>query len=297
MTIWKNIACRAGMASGMRKRPSAFLLAFLLMDKRDGKLFLCFYVPGMLLSLMHFFASDLPMWGAASGMIPATCVSVCFVVGLAGELFTSHKLFVVTERPANSRNLRAQLNRSVTGAGSWSWAAAGMAVSMTAWCVGYMGYARMTSMQRDFSLAHLTTRIESGSAAGLYTHPKRAARYAAIRETLIRHAQPGKFLYVLDLLPWAYIDCPMRQGGFTAWRVFSDDTRFEPYYRLHPDRLPAVILSLNPSDLYLDIAYHDYNISPTGEINAPNSYLATYIRENDFDVHILDFGVVFCKRP
>jgi len=87
----------------------------------------------------------------------------------------------------------------------------------------------------------------------------------------------------------------VRHGGFTVWRVSSSDARFESYYRLHPDRLPDVILAPYHFDF---TAYNNYDVSPTGEIGARDSYLAAYIGENDFDVHIVgDFGVVFCKRP
>ncbi|MCL2701348.1 MAG: hypothetical protein FWE88_06610 [Phycisphaerae bacterium] len=255
------------------------LLLFALTDKRNEKLFACFYVPGMLFSLGNFFASNTQMLAIADGILPAACASMFFLADFADEL-------------------RAALKKPTTGtrimkspmAGSLRVAAAAMPTIAMTTIVAVVSYERVMLTYREAPLTSLTERIDAGPAAGLYTEHARAAQYHRVRADLAQYASQDGRLFVLNLLPWAYLDTDMRCGTFTAWRTFCDDGRIERYYDIHPDRLPTVILVLRP-----DIGQcHSKRPSPP-QHGTLEGYLLKHVQKNGFEQVIADSGMVYRK--
>jgi len=292
------------------------LMAFLLTDRRNHNLFAVFYAPGVLFSLAHFFASNTELWAIVAGALPAACASMFFITDLANELrapanqssgkarsFFHHRGTEETEKDTgNSKDVSnsQRLSRCplcLCGEKTRAAWPVLLAALMASAMLAAVAYERVVEVYRDYPLAQLTQRVDAGPAAGLYTAPARAAQYAAVRETLAHYANTtgaadeNGNLFILNLLPWAYLDTDMRCGGFTTWRVYGDDARIEPYYRLHPSRRPDVILVLRP-----DIGQCLSDRPSPPQRGTLDGYLLQYALENGFEQHVVECGTVFRKR-
>lgn len=240
------------------------LQLFLLTEIRNRRLFACFFLPGVAFALAYYFASNTGISAIAAGLLASACASVFFLADFLSEIRVKHQ----------GKWMRSLFSALAT-------------LIVVALLVG-LGYDRVGFVYHDSPLNELTERIEEGPAAGLYTSARRGAQYTSVYRAIAEYADGEGNLLILTIAPWAYLSSDMRCGSLTTWHYPPDDSRVERYYTLFPDRLPDVILALNP-----EIGqWVDGPITQTGELGG---FLSAYVREQGFEESVVDCGMVYRK--
>ena len=159
------------------------------------------------------------------------------------------------------------------------------------------GYVRIFGpVYRDASLNKLNCQITSGPAAGLYTEGSDAAQYNTIIAMLnkLQKENPDRQNKVLysKFLPWAYLYTDYQYATPTPWRTAMEDSQLETYERVHPDKMPDIVVIFNE------------DIGPTnglnggGYMNAGNilsGYLWEYMGKENYQKYEADDGIIFIR--
>lgn len=242
------------------------LVCYLLADARDNALLLTFYVPGIVLGLVWYISSDTGSRALNYGMMSAALASIL----LLGDAL---------------KEIAGKLPRP--GRAALRFAALLVAVAF----VVRMGYAR-TEVYRDGALAECTVRLEDGPGKGIYTRPLAAERYDQML-TMARECAGGDgALLIMPFAPWLYLVSDMRCGMPTTWRMFDDDPRFEPYYTLHPDRLPDVLIA--PNEDWIE--YRARGSNPYIPLFSSHGFLQRRLNVQEYEVRRTPAAAVYIRR-
>ncbi len=142
-------------------------------------------------------------------------------------------------------------------------------------------FAAVTYVYRDGTLRALTSKIEAGPAAGIYTTADRAIQYdntiRAINEYM---PKDGNVIYI-KLLPFGYLCSDARSASPRLWRTNLDYPFFEEYYQNNSNKLPDAIY----------IANEQYGITNTGI--TIGDYMQRYIDSTPHEIIELECGTIY----
>ena len=169
------------------------------------------------------------------------------------------------------------------------------AVSMI---LAVMLFQRMMIVVRDADLWKLTSRIDSGVAKGLFTTPEHREQYDRVLALIdeLNEKKKDGMIFFTKVLPWAYVCSDLRCGAPTTWRMKLSEGLLESYYKLHPDRIPDVVVILED-----DIAAYDTCIfsnkkgEKTPNSNSEKGVLWEYINSEDYEILERDVAKVYMR--
>jgi len=226
---------------------------FALTKKKNWHMFFLLFAGGMIFALVFSYSSNGYLYILSLGHSIAALGSILFIHDYINELLTEKTDALISQQ------------------------------LMAALCAGILIYSlivtaalRITNVYRDASLSQLTEQIKQGPAAGLYTTPKHLGMYEDVYQTLLSYCQATEdhqSLFITKLLPYGYLCSDMQCGAPTTWRTKFNSKRLDDYYLLNPERIPDVILVLDPE-------YGSYDTC--GDVVADPSP-----NENEFDGGIL----------
>ena len=174
------------------------LLAYLLLEKRDKRLFFSFYGISLAYAYSAYMSSNTGIIAVSQGMSVAGFAGMIFIAQLAVELKEQYE-------PHSFR----------------CWAAVGVVSLMLIFQIGLEIRVRLDYTYWDDHLYKLTERIKSGPGAGIYTTEGNARSYAKTAEnfnTLMADRDTdGKTL--MTTTPWVYLLADMRCGAYSAWTL------------------------------------------------------------------------------
>ncbi len=206
-----------------------YLLSPQLSPQKHPEL-LCFWLPGIALSLVWQFSSNTQ----AGGMI------IGFSIAAYGAFITVLEAFSKPEAPDASTANDVELGRQIIDA---RLAQLGhvLACCSVALIVVVTITIRLTSVYSDAPWSSLNTEIQNGPATGLITSAQHAADYEGVRE-LVRHIDDNSSVWIEPLSPWAYLECAGGCGVPSVWNTFPDEHDFSVYYDELRHKRPKWIL-------------------------------------------------------
>lgn len=208
------------------------LISFLITEKRDYRLFCCWYLPGLFFTLLAHFATNTGILTvSASYMIPA-CASFLLLYQAVKEQGEIRWLSFLT--------------------------AALFAVQFVS-CI----YQRMIYVWGDEPLPYLSCELTEGPLKGIHTSAENEKLYEEVlldMEELGLHSKDK--LFVIGIAPWMYLNTEAECAAYSTWETLETDPMIPVYYEIRQKKLPTVVYcyEYDESILETEFAYYFINM-------------------------------------
>lgn len=209
--------------------PMAFpgLIAYLVTEEKDRRLFYGWYVPGLFYTLLAHFATN-------TGILT---VSASYMIPSAASL-----LLIWTAVREQGRIL-------------WVTCLAGIltAVQFTA-CL----YQRVFFVWGDENLSALSQELTEGPLKGIRTCAENKELYQEVLLDMEELALTDRDrLFVTGIAPWMYLNTEAECAAYSTWETLESDPLIPIYYELRPWKLPTVIYCYESEEEILDTEFAD----------------------------------------
>lgn len=213
--------------------PLAFpgLIAYVVSQDKDRRLFYGWYVPGLLYTLLAHFATN-------TGILT---VSASYMIVSAASVLLIWKVMM---EQADQKILRILVCILLT-------------VQFTA-CI----WQRVIYVWGDEHLEYLTCQLEEGPLKGIHTSGENQRLYEEVLQDMDDLELTDKDrLFVIGIAPWMYLNTDAKCAAYSTWETLETDPLIEVYYEIHPEKLPTVIYcyEYDESILETDFAYEFIN--------------------------------------
>ena len=203
--------------------PLAFpgLIAYVVSEEKDRRLFYGWYVPGVLYTLTSHFATNTGIY----------TVSAAYMIAGAASMLLIWK--ALKEQPAVWLRILV---------------CALFAVQFTG-CI----WQRIFYVWGDEHLEYLNTRLETGPMAGVSTTEENAELYGDVLQDMddLELTAQDK-LFVVGIAPWMYLYTDAECASHSTWETLETDPLIRIYYELHPEKLPTVVYFYRYEEEVLD---------------------------------------------
>lgn len=246
------------------------LQAFLLNDKRNEKIFLHFYLPGLLMALMMNLSSDTGFSAMTLGLTISGAISCIFVWDFIKWLRMDNKFLYL------------------------------IGVISIAVVVVIPQFFRIYVVYRDSNLSNLNYEMREGPAKGLYTTYERKEQYEEIMQAIEEYCNREGMVLILSWCPWAYLCTDMKCGAYTTWnlKMEKNEEKLKTYYELYPERIPDVVIILNDEIGKIDMIDHFRDLEylstrPQADSKRNTSFLWKYLEESGYRKIPVKCGIVY----
>lgn len=193
------------------------IVLYLLCKKRDKRQLLLVIIPGLLLSLAFQWGSDTGIYAMMTG----TAVSVIITPIIFGNFL----------QEMESKNIKSTYAFTYT-------------IFMLAFLYTFgqrLIYSRPGIYEKEYNV-----RVNSGVYKGILTDEKQRDYLLKTKDSIAEIADNTSDednVLVLGSADncWIYLETDRGIGSFFAFRVDSDHPYFEPYYDMHPEKIPEYI--------------------------------------------------------
>lgn len=213
--------------------PLAFpgLIAFLVLEKKDYRLFCFWYLPGLFYTLLAHFATN-------TGILT---VSASYMIAASASFLLLYK--------------------AVEEQGGIRWLSALMAILFA---VQFMGciYQRIVYVWGDEHLPLLTQEMTEGPLKGIHTSVKNAGLYQEVLLDMEELAlTPEDKLFVVGIAPWMYLNTEAECAAYSTWETLETDPLIPVYYEIRPEKLPTVVYCYEYDESILETEFASYFIN------------------------------------
>lgn len=135
------------------------------------------------------------------------------------------------------------------------------------------------------------TRIAQGPSAGMLDTPETVDYYQSTCQVLQQNVQPGETLFVMNVLPWAYMACDSIPATPDYWIHSVSDPMIQRYYTQSEEQLPQVIYlaGKNPA------AKTDYNFETPRAQDMEESWIRGQLMEK-YSEKIQTSGTIYIRK-
>lgn len=246
------------------------LQSFMIDENRNWKLFMYFYLPGIIMAVMMNLSSDTAFNAMTLGFTISASISCIFVY----DLIKKYKNKII------------------------------YAIGMLSICIVVIvpAFFRFYVVYRDSALINLKAEITEGPAKGLYTTHEHKEQYQEVMEVMKSYCS-GKTVFVSSWCPWAYLCTDMKCGAYTTWnlKIEKNEEKLMKYYTMYPERIPDVVIELNDEigkidriDKFPDLEF--LYVSPQADSKRKTSFLWKYMEENNYEKIPVKCGMVYIKE-
>ncbi len=210
--------------------PMAFpgLIAWLVTEKRDWRLFWFWYVPGLAYTLIAHFATN-------TGILT---VSASYMIVSAASM-------LLLCRAMEEQKSRVWLNYLL----------ALLFLVQFAGCI----WQRVTYVWGDDHLEELTCRMTEGPLKGIYTTEENVQLYGEVLADMEELAlSEDDQLFVLGIAPWMYLNTEAKCAAYSTWETLETDPLISIYYEIRPEKLPTVVYCYEYDEEILETEFADY---------------------------------------
>lgn len=193
--------------------PLAFpgMIAYMVSEEKDKRLFFGWYVPGLFYTLLAHFATN-------TGILT---VSASYMIVSAASILLMWKAIDEQGKMAGLRFLACIL----------------LTVQLLA-CV----YQRIVYVWGDAPLPHLTYRLREGPLKWICTSEENDSLYKDVLQDMEELCFTSEDrLFVVGIAPWMYLNTEAECAAYSTWETLETDPLIRVYYEIHPEKLPTVI--------------------------------------------------------
>lgn len=135
------------------------------------------------------------------------------------------------------------------------------------------------------------TRITQGPSAGMMDTPETVDYYQTTCQVLQQNVTPGQTLFVMNVLPWAYMACDSTPATPDYWIHSVDDPIIQRYYTQSDVELPQVVYLAGKNQS----ANTDYNFETPLAEAMQDSWIKRQLL-NHYTQQIQPTGTVYCDK-
>jgi hypothetical protein len=217
--------------------PLAFpgLIAYMVTEKKDRRLFFGWYVPGLFYTLLAHFATDTGILTVSASYMIVSASSI-LLIGKALE----------EQRDGWLRYL-----------------AAALLVIQFVGCIGQ----RLIYVWGDEHLPYLTVQMTEGPLKGIYTSEENEKLYTEVMQDMeeLQLTSEDK-LFIVGIAPWMYLNTEAGCAAYSTWETSADDPLIPIYYEIRPENLPTVIYFYEEDENILETELADDFINKGYEV-------------------------------
>lgn len=204
------------------------MIAYVTAKQKDRRLFWCWYVPGLIYTLLAHFATD-------TGILT---VSASYMIPSAASILLTWQAVYQQSRESWKRNLRSLCYIF-------------LAVLFLA-CI----YLRMVYVWGDEHMPYLTAKLEEGPLKGIHTSQENESLYQNVLDDMedLQLTEEDR-LFVVGIAPWMYLNTDAECAAYSTWMTQETDPLIPLYYELHPEKLPTVIYCYGYDESMLDTEF------------------------------------------
>lgn len=204
------------------------MIAYVTAKQKDRRLFWCWYVPGLIYTLLAHFATD-------TGILT---VSASYMIPSAASILLTWQAVHQQSRESWKRNLRSLFYIF-------------LAVLFLA-CI----YLRMVYVWGDEHMPYLTAKLEEGPLKGIHTSQENEILYQNVLDDMedLQLTEEDR-LFVVGIAPWMYLNTDAECAAYSTWMTQETDPLIPLYYELHPEKLPTVIYCYGYDESMLDTEF------------------------------------------
>lgn len=207
------------------------LTAFLVSEKKDYRLFFCWYLPGLFFTLLAHFATNTGILTVSASYMIAASVSFLF------------------------------LYKAVDEQGGIRWLCSLMVILFMiqfAACI----YQRIVYVWGDESLPLLTQEITEGPLKGIHTSVENEKLYQEVMLDMEELALTSEDkLFVIGIAPWIYLNTEAQCAAYSTWETLETDPLIPIYYEIRKEKLPTVVYCYEYDEDVLETEFAYYFIN------------------------------------
>lgn len=207
--------------------PLAFpgLIAFMVSEKKNWRLFYGWYVAGLAYTLLAHFATNTGILMVSASYMLVSAVSILLICQAVRESHEKSWLFAIV--------------------------CILLAVQFMA-CI----WQRVTYVWGDEHLEALSYEMTEGPMKGIHTSEENGQLYGDVlqdMEDLDLTAEDK--LFVVGIAPWMYLNTEAECAAFSTWETLETDPLIPIYYELHPEKMPTVIYCYEYDETILETEF------------------------------------------
>lgn len=251
------------------------LQVFIISKNKNWKIFIYFYISGLIMAIMMNLSSDTAFNAMTLGFAISGAASCIFMVDFIKEVRKEwFKNFII-----------------------W------IGILSISIAVIIPGFFRVYVVYRDSNLVNLSSEITKGPAKGLWTTYEHNLQYEEVMSVMKTYCKGDGMVFISSWCPWAYLCTNMKCGAYSTWKIKMerDEEKLKTYYEMYPNRIPDVVVQLNDEIGKIDILnkFKDFewlSTKPQADSMRYSSFLWKYLEENNYERIPVKCGVVYRKK-
>ena len=200
-------------------------VVFILLRKKSCiKELIVWFVPGFILTMLFFMASNTGEVAIAAG---------CFFTAVGTILILKDYLH------EQSMQSYANMYRNIL-------------TIVTSFMILSILYARVFFVFRQPAISYLTEQIEVGPCKGLYVTEEGKKEYTDLYDTIMKYTSKNDTVLISKLASWAYLATDARCGAYSTWLINMNNEFLADYYSLNMEKIPNVVIQINDTYGYIN---------------------------------------------
>ena len=188
------------------------LLCFIMLKQKKWDFMIYLYIPGILLSMSFQCASDTGIFAIITGFVLSAIASVVFICRFLDE---------------NPGKVLSSVAYVIFGI-----------------VLVYTLFTRLDYIRYAEGESTINCRLENGPYKGIFTDANWRDFYEETQKelnTIVDATTEDESILISGTSTWMYMCVERPVAAPTTWRMYSDHEFFEPYYDIHPDKVPPFI--------------------------------------------------------
>lgn len=210
--------------------PLAFpgLIAYLVSEEKDHRLFFIWYLPGLFYTILAHFATN-------TGILT---VSASYMIASAASILL--------------------LYRAVEEQGKIPWLRLLIGILFAVQFAGCI-WQRIFYVWGDEHLQELTEVLTEGPLKGIHTSAENEELYREVIMDMEELSLTSKDkLFVIGIAPWIYLNTDAECAAYSTWETLETDPLIQTYYEIRKEKLPTVVYCYEYEESILETEFADY---------------------------------------
>lgn len=193
--------------------PLAFpgLIAGIVCERTDRKLFYGWYFPGLIYTLLAHFATNTGILTVSASYMIVSMASILLLCGAVRE------------------------------SGKVPWLRAAVCLLFAVQFLGCI-WQRVVFVWGDEHLEYLDRQLTEGPLKGIHTCEENERLYTEVLQDMedLQMTEEDK-LFVVGIAPWMYLNTEAECAAYSTWETLETDPLIYAYYEIRPEKLPTII--------------------------------------------------------
>lgn len=204
------------------------LIAYMVSEKKDQRLFYGWYLPGLFYTILAHFATNTGILTVSASYMISGAASILLILEAVEKLKKTDWIKYL---------VYALLAVQFFG------------------CI----YQRIVYVWGDEHLSYLSEELTEGPLKGIHTSGENEQLYKEVLQDMdeLRLTKKDR-LFIIGIAPWMYLNTEAECAAYSTWETLESDPLIPIYYEIHPEKLPTVVYCYEYEESILETEFADY---------------------------------------